>query len=205
MKSAQLIGLLLLVLTPSGCATIFSGSTQDFTVTATVVGAEVFLNDQLLGSTPLTVKIKRGQTGTIRVVEDGYETWEVPLEKEINGVVWLNVMSLSSFGSSTDYATGAWYRYEPSSYFVGLQPSGQSTAERTEWQRRERSRAFVLLNSQALASDLAAGDGEYLDVLVDLLAVKPEDRVDALERWRAAYNASKTAPEFAMAIVEEQD
>ena len=108
MKSAQCIGLLLLGLTPAGCATIFSGSSQDFTVTATVVGAEVFLNDQLLGSTPLTVSIKRGQTGMLRVVKEGYETWEVPLKREINAMVWLNILSLGPFDSSTDYATGAW-------------------------------------------------------------------------------------------------
>lgn len=63
MKSAQAIGVLVLGLTLAGCATIISGSTQLLTVNANVQGAEVYLNNQLLGTTPLSVNIKRGQVG----------------------------------------------------------------------------------------------------------------------------------------------
>jgi hypothetical protein len=72
-----------------------------------------------------------------------------------------------------------------------------------EWQRREELRSFVLLNNDALVSELAAGGGEYIDVLVHTLAVQPNDRAAAITRWRAGYAASKTAAEFANRIVAE--
>lgn len=118
---------------------------------------------------------------------------------------WVNILSGGVFGSSTDYSTGAMYQYEPSTFMVSLQPGQQSTAQRNDWQRREGLRSFVLLNNQAIVSDLAAGDGEYVDVLVDVLAVKPEGRDGAIERWRAVYAASKTALEFAEMMVAELD
>ncbi len=88
---------------------------------------------------------------------------------------------------------------------VSLQPIGQSTEGRNEWQRREELRSFLLHNSQALVSDLAAGDGEYIDVLVYVLAVTPEGRAEAIERWRAGYAASETTAEFAETLVAELD
>ncbi len=176
-------------------------------VNANVDGAEVHLiteeGERLLGTTPLTTQVERGKTGRLRVRAEGYRPYESALNKKINTVFWVNILSGGVFGSTTDYASGAMYEYEPSTYMVSLQPVEQSNEERNDWQRRERLRGFVLLNNDALISDLAAGDGEYIDVLVHVLAVKPEERAAAIERWRAGYAASKTAAEFAEMMVAE--
>jgi len=207
MKSAHLVPVCLLGLTVGGCATIISGTSQIMTVNANVDGAEVHLiteaGEELLGTTPLTTRVKRGQEGTLRVRAEGYRPYQSALNKKINTVFWVNILSGGGFGSTTDYASGAMYEYEPSTYMVSLQPVEQSNEERNDWQRRERLRSFVLLNNDALVTDLAAGDGEYIDVLVHVLAVKPEDRAEAIERWRAGYAASKTAAEFADVMVAE--
>jgi hypothetical protein len=191
----------------TGCATIISGTSQLMTVNANVDGAEVHLlteeGDRLLGTTPLTTRVKRGYEGTLRVTAEGYRPYESALNKKINSVFWVNILSGGVFGSTTDYTSGAMYEYEPSTYMVSLQPAGQSNEERSDWQRREQLRGFVLLNNDALVSDLAAGYGEYVDVLVHVLAVKQEDRAEAIERWRAGYAASKTAAEFAETFVAE--
>lgn len=203
MKFTRWAGVLVIGLTLAGCATILGGKTQILTVNANVEGAEVFLNDRLLGTTPLSVSIKRGQVGVLRVTADGYQPYQIAMNKKISTLFWVNILSGGSFGSTTDYATGAMYEYEPSTYMVSLQQSGQSTTQREDWQRREGLRSFVLLNHQALMTDLAAGQGEYIDVLVDILAVRPEDRADAIKHWRAGFVASKTALEFAATIVTE--
>lgn len=205
MKVTQWVGVLVLGLTLTGCATIISGSDQLLTVNANVEGAEVYLGGQLLGTTPLSANVKRGQEGVLRVTADGYQPYQIALNKSINSVFFVNLLSGGAFGSSTDYSTGAMYQYEPSSFMVSLQPGEQSVAQRNDWQRREGLRSFVLLNHQAIVSDLAAGDGEYFDVLVDVLAVSPEGRAGAIERWRTAYAASKTVVEFAKTMVAELD
>ncbi len=209
LKSAHLIRVLVLGLTVGGCATIISGTSQIITVNANVQGAEVHLitesGTELLGTTPLSRRVKRGQEGTLRISAEGYLPYESALNKKINTVFFVNILSGGTFGSTTDYTTGAMYAYEPSTYMVSLQPIEQSPEEQNKWQRREGLRGFVLQNSQALVSDLAAGDGEYIDVLVYVLAVKLEGRAEAIERWRASYAASETAAEFAETMVAELD
>lgn len=207
MKTAHVVKVLVLGLTLGGCATIISGTAQMMTVNANVDGAQVHLiteaGEQLLGTTPLSTQVKRGQEGTLRVSAEGYRPYQSALNKKINSVFWVNILMGGTFGSTTDYSTGAMYVYEPSTYMVTLQPVGQSTEERNAWQRREALRGFVLLNNDALVSDLAAGDGEYIDVLVHVLAVKADDRAEAIERWRDGYAASKAATEFAEMMVAE--
>ena len=203
-KFAQWVGVLVLGLTVVGCATLLGGGgSQDITVNANVAGAEVALNGVPLGTTPLTVNISRKTTGLLTISSEGYQTLTVGLERTTNGWFWGNILSGGLLGSSTDYATGAMYKYEPSTYFVSLQEVDQTSAQMNDWRKRESLRSFVLLNSEALVSDLATGDGEYVDVLIDALAVAPEGRSDAIERWRASYVASRTVADFAERMVAE--
>ncbi|MFA6165874.1 MAG: PEGA domain-containing protein [Gemmatimonadaceae bacterium] len=185
----------------SGCATLIGGTSQTLTVNSNVAGAEVYLNQTFLGKTPLTAEVKRGQTGVLKVNAAGYQPYAIAINKKISTMFWVNIFSGGSFGSSTDYATGAMYEYEPSTYMVSLQKGAGSAEETSEWQRSEGLRAFVLQNNEALVSDLAAGKGEYVDVLASMLKVRPDMRADAIERWRADYAASKTAMAFADKMV----
>ena len=203
MKYSCVACVLALGLALEGCATILGGSTQTLTVNSNVNGAEVYLNDMLLGKTPLLTTIKRGQEGVFKVKAEGYQTYQIAVNKKINSLFWVNILSGGSFGSSTDYATGAMYEYEPSTFMVSMQPGRSSLLQRRDWQRTEGLRGFVLLNGDALVSELAAGKGEYVDVLVNVFAVHPEARAKAIERWRAEYAASHTAAEFADRMVAE--
>src|SRR4029078_2374151 len=106
------------------------------------------------------------------------------------------------FGSTTDYASGAMYEYDPSTYMVSLQRGTASIGEKEQWRRTEGLRAFVLQNKEALVNDLAAGKGEYVDVLAKILKVEPAARNEALTRWRSDYKSSKTAVEFAQKLVD---
>jgi hypothetical protein len=205
MKAARWIGTLVLGFTLVGCATIISGSDQLLTVNSNVQGAEVYLNDQMLGTTPLSVSVKRGQEGILRVQAEGHQPYQVALNRDINTVFFVNILSGGVFGSTTDYSTGAMYKYEPSTFFASLQPGQLSMAERRSWERREGLRAYVLMNHQAIVTDLAAGEGEHMDVLASLLAVGPEDRTEALQRWRAAYQEGGTALRFAERMISELD
>ncbi len=205
MKSLKSVSVFALCLSLGGCATILGGSSQTLTVNANVTGAEVYLNETLLGVTPLTANVKRGQEGVLRVTAEGYEPYQIALNKKVSSLFWVNILSGGTFGSTTDYKTGAMYEYEPSTYMASLQPAGQSPKDLGQWQRREALRSFVLLNSQALVFDLAAGEGEYIDALVSILTVPSDDRAAAIERWRSDYAGARTAMDFAARILTELD
>jgi len=203
MKGVQALGVVGLALSLGGCATIIGGSNQNVSVNSNVDGAEVYLNEMLLGKTPLVTSIKRGQEGVLRVTAPGYKPYQIALNKKISSLFWVNILSGGSFGSTTDYATGAMYEYEPSTYMVSLQRGTASINQQNEWRRSEGLRAFVLQNNQALVSDLAAGKGEYVDVLANALDVQPGTRAEAIKRWRNDYTESKTAFDFAQRLVAE--
>lgn len=185
----------------SGCATILGGKTQTITVNSNVSGAEVLLNEAPLGKTPLTTSLKRGQSGVLRVQAAGYQPYQIAINKKISTLFWVNIFTGGVFGSSTDYSTGAMYEYEPATFMASLSPVGRSDAELSEWRRREGLRGFVLLNSDAIVSELALGRGESVDVLLRTFSVPEADRAGAIERWRQDYRSSTTAADFAARVI----
>lgn len=203
MNTRLLAALSMLGLALSGCATIVNGTTQTLTVNTNVPGAQVSLNNVPIGVTPLIVSLRRGQEGVLSVQAPGYQPFQAPITKRINGIFFANILIGGTFGSTTDYITGAMYAYEPDTYYVTLQPVGMTPVGMQEWRRREQVRAFVLLNNDALATELAAGRGEYVDALVALLEVKQAQRGAAVQRWQASYRASDTAVAFADRMVGE--
>jgi hypothetical protein len=203
MKTRLLAGVSMLALALGGCATIISGSNQTLTVNTNVPGAQVLFNNIPIGVTPLIVSVKRGQEGVLSVQAPGYQPFQAPITKKVNGLFFVNILSGGTFGSTTDYTTGAMYAYEPDTYYVTLQPMGLTPGGMAEWKRREEVRSFVLLNNEALATELAAGRGEYVDALVALLEVKAAERGAAVQRWQASYRASETAVAFADRMVGE--
>ncbi len=137
MRSVRLVAVAALVLGLNACATILGGSNQTITVNSNIAGAEVFLNDQLLGKTPLITSIKRGQEGVFKVRADGYQTYQMAVNKKINNLFWVNVFTGGTFGSSTDYSTGAMYLEYDASDLHG-QPS---------------ARSLVAVNSETIGSE----------------------------------------------------
>lgn len=72
----------------SGCATAFNGFSQRVEVVSDPPGAEVAVNGEPAGSTPVTVNVGRSRTShRIRVGQD-----EVTLQRHtLSPLVWLNL------------------------------------------------------------------------------------------------------------------
>ena len=202
MKTRLLASISMLGLALGGCATVINGSNQTLTVNTNVPGAQVTFNNIPLGVTPLIVSVRRGQEGVLSVQAPGYQPFQAPITKKVNGIFFANIF-VGGIGSTTDYTTGAMYAYEPDTYYVTLSPMAMAPGAAEQWKRQESVRSFVLLNNEALAAELAAGRGEYVDALAELLAVSAEQRGEAVQRWRASYRASETAVAFADRLVAE--
>jgi hypothetical protein len=180
-----------------GCASIISGTSQLISVNSNVDGARVLMNGQMLGATPLTTQVKRGQEGILRVEADGYTPFTFALNKKINNVFWVNIFSGGLFGSSTDYSTGAMYEYEPSTFFAQLQPEGGKRADLDLLYRREAMRRYVLMNHEALVHDLSQGDGAHLRTIVGALEIDEHHRQALVRDWLNSALVSRSAMEFA--------
>lgn len=69
----HLVALSCAVLLLSGCAAIFRGTTQLIPITSSPVGAEVIVNGELVGRTPLEVELGRGGEHAITLRWNGQE------------------------------------------------------------------------------------------------------------------------------------
>ena len=64
----------ILALASSGCATMFKAKTTDFQVTSASQGAQVSLNGQPAGRTPLSLKLSNKQNHVITIEQGGQQT-----------------------------------------------------------------------------------------------------------------------------------
>jgi hypothetical protein len=166
------ITLLTFVLTTLGCATVFSPSADQVSFTSDPEGAEVWLDGELVGHTPVIHRIDRQTFSTKRVTvrARGYESATFPLSKSFNKVAILNLTLWPSW--ITDALSGSMIEYAPRSYFVELAPrpvSPQSLALVEAAQAKETERAlrreqtrYLLNNYSSIIKDLSRGHGEHL-------------------------------------------
>lgn len=95
----------------SGCGAILNGSRQDITITSQPEGASVFINNQPLGETPVTARLKRSENYRILLELPGYQPYELQLGRKLSGVYWLNVLNVIGF--IIDPLSGTMYRLDP--------------------------------------------------------------------------------------------
>lgn len=163
----RFICLVPLMLTLSACGTLFSSSEDTIHFESDPVGAKVYLNGQLKGTTPLDVTLERDAFAltTVKMKKEGYKTNEFELQKVINRASFFNLTSIFSWG--TDFATGHVMRYSPDSYFIELEREGKQSSENDQ---RDLKR-FVLINYDELLLEISQGQGEHVDGLSRLLGV----------------------------------
>jgi len=112
----SILSALLIICT--SCATVFSGTTQSINFESSPSGATVFLDGERVGSTPLTLTLKKKKYSSLRVELEGYNTISRQLDKEFDLITLLSIFW--DLGT-TDLVTGAAYKYANNSYFVELQ------------------------------------------------------------------------------------
>lgn len=99
-------------------ATLFHGTTQNITIDSDPAGANVYVDGQLMGTTPVTLTLKKGKYKTIEIRKECYKPVTLTLQKTFDPVAILNIFwDLST----TDFITGSLWEYSPNHYFVKLQ------------------------------------------------------------------------------------
>jgi hypothetical protein len=108
----------------SGCSTIVNGSRQSITVDSNVKGAEVLINQVVVGQTPFVGQAPRGPAPQITVRKQGYESKTVVADTGFEPIFWGNIIIGGVIGSTTDAASGSMYKYSPAALNIELKPVG---------------------------------------------------------------------------------
>jgi hypothetical protein len=141
-KALSFTGVVLLVLVV-GCATIVSGQHQEVNITSTPTGAEILVDGQSRGITPLIVDLTRKQKHVLQLRLEGYQPYEVVFERKFNGWAIGNVFLGGLVGLGVDLISGATYKLSP------VQVNAALTQEGTAWVPSGNDQVMVLLVQEA--------------------------------------------------------
>lgn len=214
----RFIALFLIASLSAGCATIIDGSTQ--TVSFQSVPEETTVSlitrgrgetpdapwhdvTRILGKTPLTVQLDRGDGKSVLFSKPNYKPLTVQLTTTSNPNFWGNIMFGGFIGSTTDSASGASIQYEPSQYFVTLMPlTATSIDSTTQQSAREKTKGFIVQRYANLMADLSRGTGEDLHAVLRMLQVDPAQDAEAIRKMQALSQVYTDAAVYADRVIE---
>jgi hypothetical protein len=172
-----------------GCATLFSGTTDEIKFNANVPGVRLTIDKEYKGQLPLTVVQSRdfmhGQEFRVKLEAPGYETQEFQLKRQFNWIALLDITSVPTSGG-IDYYTGALMRFEPREYHVQMQKRGRSSSE---FEREKRLWGYALVNYRRVQQDVSRGGGEHLESFASALS-GTRGGIDSVITEQALRNAS---------------
>ena len=173
--------LLALSLVLSSCATLFGKSKDEVSFTSIPAGAKVYNGDKLLGVTPFKYVFDRDTFNHIHVMvrKDGYESQKFMMKKTLAKAAIFNLTSVLSWG--TDALSGNMMEYSPKSYLIELKKEGRASFEE---QRRSQLVKLVALNRNDLFENIAKGDGEELENLMELYQIPNQKRASIINNLR---------------------
>lgn len=120
----------LFAITSTGCATIIGGGHQEIETTSTPSGARVLVDGDDMGTTPLTLNLKRDASHVVTFQLQGYDDIVVNMDKEFRAGAVLagNLFSWGLLGMVIDVGSGAAYKLTPEELEATLDKNGMSTS-----------------------------------------------------------------------------
>lgn len=120
----------------ASCATVFTGTSQTVTINSNVEGAEVRIDGNVVGTTPYSGKIRKGNNAkSVLISKQGYQSQQIALNTAINPVAILSIVFWDI--GTTDFLSGAAWEYTPNSYYVNLLKKERSASNLREIRVKE--------------------------------------------------------------------
>jgi len=119
---AKALALLLTATLFTGCATLFSSGTNTMALQSDTPGADVYINGNLRGKTPLTLELDNAKPVTVTFKQAGKQDQTVEVGTKVRGgMVVLDVLG-GLIPVIIDAATGEWKQLETKNVTVNLIP-----------------------------------------------------------------------------------
>lgn len=123
--SLKITTTVLLLLFLTSCGTIIHGTTEQVGVTSSPSGATVEIDKIKIGETPLVQELSRKDTHSLKISMNGYESYEMIINRTVSGWVWGNIVFGGLIGLVVDAATGGMYKLSPNEINAQLSESGR--------------------------------------------------------------------------------
>jgi hypothetical protein len=113
MRRKQFLFFLVIALLVQGCALIINGKRQSVNFASTPSGAVLTVDGTDRGKTPALLDLNRDQSHTVKIQLEGYQPFEMKMERKVSGWVWGNILLGGIIGLIVDASTGAMYKLTP--------------------------------------------------------------------------------------------
>jgi len=113
----------------TGCGTLINGTTEFVGVTSSPSGATVEIDKTRIGETPLTQELSRKESHSIKISMDGYESFEMIINRTTSGWVWGNILFGGPIGLVVDATSGGMYKLKPNEINAQLSEAGRASLE----------------------------------------------------------------------------
>jgi hypothetical protein len=107
---------ILMLLTTTACATIFSGGPDQINIHSNDPDAKILVNGNEIGKGSAVYSLPKGQTAIITASEKGCDDRSEPTGQSINGVTFINLIFWPFY--LVDAATGDIHKADPTNYTV---------------------------------------------------------------------------------------
>lgn len=97
----------------SGCGSIINGTTQDVGISSVPSAAEVTVDGQIIGKTPVTAQLRRKDNHIVKLELPGYLPYEATFTRSVSGWVWGNIIFGGLIGLAVDAISGGLYKLTP--------------------------------------------------------------------------------------------
>ncbi|TCK17919.1 hypothetical protein DFR30_1173 [Thiogranum longum] len=158
----------------TGCATLFSPSSDTVSFESEQSGIEAFVEGKKVGEVPFSIDLDREvfKHKFITFKKPGYKTMQMRVKKSLNKTSLFNLTSWPSW--LTDAMSGNMMEYSPGHYIIELEPKEPATQS----QQDAILKRFVWSQFINIRRDVARGHGDYRDTL-DKLAQENFQRLPA--------------------------
>ncbi len=125
-RVVSVFAVLLVMACAPGCASIFSSGPKSVDFNTEPTQADVLVNGQKMGTTPVTLKLHPSKQYTITYRKEGFKDANVSLTSHVQGG-WVVLDILAGvIGVAVDAGTGKWKAFDSGSNFVKLEPLSTS-------------------------------------------------------------------------------
>lgn len=114
------------------CGTIMHGSSQNIGITSAPTGANVTIDNQKFGVTPLVADLSRKSDHIISFELEGYQKADLTITKSVSGWVWGNIIFGGLIGLVVDAISGGLYKLSPEQLNAELKKEGVSSTIKNE-------------------------------------------------------------------------
>jgi|ERR1035438_7565054 hypothetical protein len=161
MKTILTILLLLSAFLFSSCATIFHGSTDNVNFSSEPAGANIYINGQLMGKSPMPLELKSNVTYMVEFRLKGFENKTIIINNKVDGLWVVLDVVFGLFPVVIDAATGNWcslypanakVTFEFSDNFIFPDTSGTSSSKNSH---RESSSNILVVKSSDTSDTLS--------------------------------------------------